>query len=151
MRYDEQPSPADLRSAMQTLQGLGVATIEVEFSGGNDEGGADGISYLDADGNEVSVPKSNAYEDEQWNSTTKRFDSTGWQVRTGDWKDQTTRPATDEEVLFAKIAQIVEYPIYERYGSFAGEFYVYGTLRWDVAAGTHKMEGQESHEVWESI
>jgi hypothetical protein len=40
-------------------------------------------------------------------------------------------------------------PIYEKYGTFAGEFYVNGTLVWDVGARNVYMQGQESNTVYE--
>lgn len=146
------PSLADQRETMRMLTDAGVATVVIEFSGGNDEGGADGTSYLDAAGNKVEgIPSSNAYEDREYNFDTRTYGALGWKV--SEYVDQkyTQRPATDDEVKAAKIGQVLEAPIYDRYGSFAGEFHVYGQVTWDVAAGTHKMTGQESHNVYEDI
>ena len=145
-------SDTDVRHAMLALRELGVATVTIEFSGGNDEGGADGAQYLDAEGNEATVPSSNAY-----NESGSRYDPASgkfvqqparWVVyeRGGDKRD-----ATDEEVKIAKISQALEFPIYDRWGSFAGEFYVQGTLTWDVAKGTHRLSGQESVEHYEGF
>lgn len=146
--YDE-PTPAEVREVVVTLSPLGVTKIEVEFSGGNDEGGVDDLRYLDAEGKPVDVPRSNAYERTFYRNG--RDVSEGWKVNEGDWREQNLRDATPDEVRWARVAKIVEAPIYARYYSFAGEFHVYGTLTWDVVAGTYAMHGQESHEVWEDF
>lgn len=148
----ELASPADTRSTMQALTAVGVATVEIEFSGGNDEGGVDEMRFLDTDGKPVEMPKSSAHERIVWKDG--RDQSEGWVVYdrslSEDYRHQ-YRPATDEEIRVAKIDKVLTAPIYARYYSFAGEFYVHGMVTWDVAAGTHKMSGQESHEVWEDI
>lgn len=144
---------ADVRQAMQTLREAGIATVKIEFSGGNDEGGADSMDAFDAAGNEIALPKSrDAYLNQDWNHETKTYGPKYWSVSemTGDGK-WGTRPATDDEVKWATLRDVLEHPIYDRYGSFAGEFYCHGTVEWDVAAGTHKMSGSESHEVWENF
>lgn len=150
--YGYNPTPADIREAMQTLQGLNVAKVVIPFSGGNDEGGADGIDYFDADGKSIDyIPSSEAHFSTKWNPDTKRFDDVGWQVTDWSVRPSVSRDATAEEVTLAKVAQVLEHPIYERWGSFAGEFYVHDTLTWDVATGKHTLSGQESHEVWEDF
>lgn len=144
--------PAQTRTAMEALRSLGVATAEVRFSGGNDEGFAEAPEYRDADGNDVAVPTSPAYETHEYGGPPlygKR--STGWKVNEGDWRNENLRDATPDEVKWAQVAQAIQAPIYDRYGSFAGEFYVDGTLTWDVTAGTHKLHGQEEVSHWESF
>jgi hypothetical protein len=150
--YGNNPSDADLRNVMQTLRSAGVATVRMEFSGGNDEGGVDGVEYLDAEGNKVDLPTSNAYKTEKWNPETRTYGPATWQVycRHADGSSG-HRPATAEEVKWAEVGAALEYPVYDRWGSFAGEFHVYGTLTWDVATGKHTLSGQESHEVWEDF
>jgi hypothetical protein len=150
--YGTQTGPADLRAAMETLRQKGVAKVEISFSGGNDEGGADGAVYLDANGEKVELPRGNAHENESWDPASRRYISQGWIVT--DWhrdSGYTSRPATEEEIQFSKLEKVLEEPIYDRYGSFAGEFHVHGTLTWDVATAKHEMHGQESHEVWDSF
>ena len=39
----------------------------------------------------------------------------------------------------------------EEYGSFAGEFYVEGTVNLDVFTGKWAMEGQETMEQYENV
>lgn len=150
--YGYSPSDAELRSTMQTLRAAGVATARLEFSGGNDEGGVDSAEYLDAEGNKVDVPTSHAYKRQEWNHTTRTYGPETWVVYARN-EDGTSgyRPATPDEVKWAEIGSVLEYPVYDRWGSFAGEFYVHGTLTWDVATGKHTLSGQESHEVWEDF
>jgi len=45
----------NLVAAMMQLQDLGVYKIQVEYSGGGDSGGIDDISFLNKEGNDVSV------------------------------------------------------------------------------------------------
>lgn len=141
------PTPAQVSKAMSTLRDLGVATVHLDFSGGNDEGGVDYARYLDSEGNEVDgIPEANAYRNRYYQNG--REHDEGWIVWTGGGQK---RPATADEIRISELREILEAPIYARYYTFAGEFYVDGTLTWDVAAGTHKMSGQESHQVWEDI
>lgn len=42
-------------------------------------------------------------------------------------------------------------PVWEKYGSFAGNFEVYGSIIWDVETGTISMNGQESCTTWSTI
>ena len=152
-------TPSDVRSAMQALRDLGVATVKVDFSGGNDEGGADGIDFLDAAGVKIpGVASSSAYSTRTWDPVTKNYGPDHWVVSSyvdDATKPQSTRyvetPATDEQIRLAKIQQVLEAPIYDRFGSFAGEFEVYGQVIWDVNAGTHTLTGQESSTTWEEL
>lgn len=149
--YD--PSPSEVRQTMALLRERNVATVTLEFSGGNDEGGVDSITYLDATGNEVKdVPQGNAHEDRYYSGGREHND--GWVVYdrslSDNWQEQ-KRPATPDEIKWSRVDKVLSAPIYARYYTFAGEFYVQGTLSWDVAAGTHEMHGQESYEVWEDF
>lgn len=153
--YGYNPTQADTRAAMQTLRDRGVAKVVIHFSGGNDEGGADGADFLDADGNKVEGIDNSAhvYENETWDSVNRRFVSQGWTVSAYNRAEgrYENREATADEIAVAKLMTILEAPIYDRYGSFAGEFYCHGTVEWDVASGTNEMHGQESHEEWDSF
>jgi len=52
-------------------------------------------------------------------------------------------PEEDKEISAALIQ-----PVYDRYYSFAGEFYVNGAIEYDVEKETIQMTGSESEEVW---
>lgn len=152
--YGNTVSATDTQEAMAYLRDAGVSTVTIEFSGGNDEGGTDSVSFFDAEGGTVEVPTSGAREETQWDEVSRKWLPVGWVVST--WKpgerwSTETRPATDEEVKLAKVLTVLEHPIYDRWGSFAGEFYVNGTLTWDVTGGTYKVTGQETVEHYEDF
>lgn len=139
--------------AMVALRERGVAKVVVHFSGGNDEGGADLTEFFDAADEKVEVPRSRATEDQRYDQATRRWLSAGWVVneRAPDGeRGWTQRPATDDEILLAQLDRVLEEPIYDRYGSFAGDFEVYGTVTWDVATGKHEMHGEMRSE-WTSF
>lgn len=143
---------AQITKAMETLRDLGVATVSIDFSGGNDEGGPDGSVYLDADGKSVDVPTTNAHRNRYW--TGGKMVDEGWTVwdrSLGDTYQTQKRPATADEVKWAEVDEVLSDPIYSRWGSFAGEFYVHGTCTWDVAAGTSRVTGQETVETYEDF
>lgn len=150
--FDRTPRGSDIREAMQSLSDFGVTTVKVHFSGGDDEGGADSIDYLDADEKPVEVPVGHAVEDYHYENG--RMSNGGWVVYdhslSDNWNEQ-KRPATAEEIKWTKVSEVVEFPIYNEYGSFAGEFYVYGTLTWDVATARHDMHGQYESRSMESF
>jgi hypothetical protein len=58
-------------------------------------------------------------------------------------KEDGTEERVDEEYN-DEFHQVLCSPIYDKYGSFAGEFNVDGTLTWDVKAGTITDEGDET-------
>lgn len=105
----------------------GIARASVDFSGGNDEGGADGIVFMDADGNEVDVDRCYHY-------TRRNVD--------GKWVEV---ELTDTEQEQNKFISLVEAPIYWRWGSFAGDFSVSGTMQYNINDDKYcKMEYDES-------
>lgn len=133
----------------QALRSLGVTKVVVHFSGGNDSGGADSIEAFTAADEPVEIPQSDAYVRNTWTGST--YVDEGWHV--SEWKDgkRTSRPATDEEIHWAEFSNELERPIYDRWGSFAGDFDVQGTVTWNIATGLYDMEGEESFSVWRSI
>jgi hypothetical protein len=140
--FNDTITASESRQALDELRSRGVATVEIQFSGGNDEGGTDGIAFLDADGNEVEAPPSpNVY--------TVYTAGGGTEIRAGGWQE--SRAATAEEIRQHNVYRVLEQPIYDRYYTFAGEFYVEGTVTWDIAKGTHEMHGQEQVSSWESF
>lgn len=96
----------------QLLRAKGASKAVVRFSGGNDEGGVDSI--------ELILPLANGEE--------AKVDLPvyhGSYMHPG--KDK-----TDDQDL----SDLLGSPVDDRYGSFAGDFEVYGTVVWDVAAAT---------------
>ena len=57
----------------------------------------------------------------------------------------------EPETPDTKLAVAMVVPVYERYGSFAGEFYVRGEVVYDVATGEVDMHGEEETRSWESF
>ncbi len=91
------------------LKSLGITKVRVDFAGGHDDGGVEGITMF-----------------------------------------------KDEEVLKlpvpgGELQEALEAPVYDKYSSFAGEFYVDGTVVWNVLKEAVSMTGQESHEEWDYI
>lgn len=144
---DPQQQAAAQRQALSTLRTLNVQTVKIHFSGGNDSGGADSIVALDANGNTVEIPDSRAHRGTMHDPKTNRWVQGPWEVYESGGK----RPATPEEIKWAQVSTALEAPIYDRWGSFAGEFDVDGELTWDVSAGTHKLTGQESVTTWQDF
>jgi hypothetical protein len=150
-------------STLRALNALGVGRAEVEFSGGNDEGGADGIAFFDRTGEPMkldlpSVHSVQEYERLHEGSDLKVGD---YVTQDGDRTEPITHPhghpspapvyrlATTEEIGLSKLRHDLEVPVYERYGSFAGDFEVYGKVIWDVVQGTVGMKGEEDNRHYE--
>lgn len=111
------------------LRALGAAKATVEFSGGGDEGGVDSITLHDGEGNELPIKLEKNYSGSRW-------DGTKW---------LSVEPDTENNKLAGALAA----PVNERYGSFAGDFYVSGTVDYDVVAGTVKINKSERVESYE--
>jgi len=142
---------------LRELKDAGVRTVRLAFSGGNDEGSVYETVFLDADSNPVAVSLSEnrAYECTSYNQATKSWD-TNWIVTTWDapspsGSTRVERPATPDEISHANDIDTLEAPIYDKFGSFAGEFYVDGVLVWDVVTGTYTLSGQETVQSYESF
>lgn len=112
------------------LRKQGVTRVEVQFSGGNDEGGADSITLFQGD-KEVG----------------ELVDVSGggrWDPELRQWVEKVLTPEDE-------LAKALAGPVYDRYGSFSGEFNVEGVVTWDVEKGTVKTKGQESTTTWEDF
>ena len=138
---------ADKNKVFDKLMQLGVIRVEVHFSGGNDEGGADDCTAWNADKEHVKLPEARAYRSSKFNKETKEWEPQSWQVWEPAIKD--SRDATEQEIEDSEFIHLLEEPIYDTYGSFAGEFEVDGTLIWDVTEGTVTMSTDESVQHWE--
>lgn len=116
-------------AVLAVLMERGITRVEVEYSGGNDEGGVDSISFYKGE-DEIVVPEP------------RRPNGFIYEASSGKWV-QETKGFTPEELREGAFFEGLEAPIYAKYDSFAGEFYANGKVIWDVAAGTCKMEGYE--------
>lgn len=121
----------DNNEVFERLRERGAARAVVEFSGGNDEGGADGIVLYDAAG-EAMGEVDDGPPGRRWNPEQGRFVEV---------------PITPEQRLEAELAEALEAPVYEEFGSFAGDFSVGGRVTWDTQKRTVTMSGEESQYV----
>lgn len=130
-----------------------IAQVQLEFSGGNDEGGVDLTSFYGKhpEGTEYSVAMSEDpyvieahgawYTDKDGNEIPEGMkiirDVNAW------------RMATYDEIILSKVHEALAKPIYDRYHTFAGDFYVQGTLVWDVPNRKVIMGGSEEVKSYE--
>ena len=114
----------------QELAKRNVSSVVVKFSGGNDEGGVDEIILCDKD----DLPFDELREScEQV-----------WDYTTNSWI--TKNPNSDTDLI-----HILVKPVYDKYYSFAGEFYVQGELIYDVKNKKITMNGKETVESYEDF
>ena len=115
----------------ERLRKMGVVRAVVEFSGGNDEGGAEDIVLYDAAGKRIGevdgAPPGSRWDPEQ-----------KWFVEV---------PTTAKRRAEADLAEALEAPVYEEFGTFAGDFSVGGRVTWDAQKRTVTMSGEESQYV----
>ncbi len=88
----------------------GVDAAVVEFSGGNDEGGADSITLYRGDEPTCALLA---------------------------WPEAGGNASVDE--ADGRLGDALSHPIFEAYGSFAGDFDVTGEVVWDVERRTVAM------------
>ncbi len=115
-----------------------AAQAQVRFSGGNDSGGADSIALTGAAGEEIAqlfeyVPR-------------LEVDADGRYIHVPG-EGYKTVSLTKREELDAELAEALTEPVYAEYGSFAGDFDVYGVVTWDAGTRTVGMSGGEQEYV----
>lgn len=127
----------------EILRQKGIAKAVLTFSGGNDEGGVDEIRLIAVD--------------EAWNQTVTQLDPHWgeyteyvWDAEKQQHVEKPKPPKTPEDVLNEELAEILCAPVEVEFGSWCGDFSAYGTLTWDVAEGTVRMDkevqsGYDSH------
>lgn len=116
------PSPGTAKGALlQALRESGASRLEAHYSGGNDEGGVDGLKLLDADGKEFEVPNRGTYRP-------PREGERGWGPQGQVYEEHPLWQAADEMLS-------------TEYGSWAGEFSAYGTLYADLKENRVWREG----------
>lgn len=109
------------------LRAYGAAYGVVEFSGGNDEGGAESIVLYDEHQKEIKQLEE-YYESPEWDPATKEW---------------TNKPIPVERRFDGELVATMTDPVYERWGSFAGEFHVQGQVIWDARTETVKADYDE--------
>jgi hypothetical protein len=121
----------DNAEVFRRIREWGAARAVVEFSGGNDEGGADSIVLYDREGEMIGEVHGH-YAGGHWDPEKGRFVEV---------------PPTPEQRIEAELAEALEGPVYEEYGGFAGDFSVSGRVTWDAQTGKVSMSGEESEYV----
>ena len=107
------------------LKSKGVAKALVHYSGGNDEGGVNQIELFDANGENIGQMQEYYGCPSIWDEVTKTY--------------KPGPPPTDDE----RLAEALGAPVYEKYGGFAGEYYVDGIVTWDVVNNKVNDHGTE--------
>lgn len=118
----------DNAEVFEKLRERGAVKAVVEFSGGNDEGGADGIVLYDSDGERIGEVEGHHFGG-YWDPEKKRFVE--------------VFPAPEQRIE-TELAEALESPVYEEYGGFAGDFSVSGRVTWGAETGKVSMSGEES-------
>jgi len=121
-RHQQELTRSDV---FRILRERGVGLAVVEFSGGGDEGGVQGIELFSSSGNKMPDLDED-YGETAFNRNTNAY-------------EQIRQPSAD-----CVLADAMGQPIYDRYGSFAGEFSVSGTIEYDVEKETIKLKKSES-------
>lgn len=110
----------------------GAEKCVVSFDGGGDEGGVREIKLINKDNVIKTLEEQYVEEQYIWNEMTKKFE-------------------TPEIPHSVRINKAICEPVYDKYGSFAGEFNVSGQVTWDATNNTVKIDGSESVESWEDF
>lgn len=136
-----------------------VEKIEVTFSGGNDEGHLDGVTYYNSEGERLSLDIKSCMgsfqgmEDADGNEIPQGVTVVRDRQKDDDIYQWVYRPATEYEIRMSKIEDALSQPIWDRYGGFAGEFSVYGNLVWEIEEERDVVyfSAQESEETWHPV
>jgi hypothetical protein len=121
----------DNAEVFRRIRERGAVRAVVEFSGGNDEGGAESIALHDGEGREVGKVEG-GHPGGYWDPQKRRFVEVA---------------LTPEQRAEAEFAEALEGPVYAEYGTFAGDFSVSGRVTWDARNCTVSMSGEESQYV----
>ena len=138
----------DKQAAFDGMRERGISRIEMDFSGGHDEGGIDDIYAFDAQGERVELPE------RKWHIGTQYSQGMETKIayKIGDWQasipvDQV--PADEKAIV--DFLDNIENIVYSKYHTFAGEFYVNGTAVIDVEKNIATIKGSESVETWDDF
>jgi hypothetical protein len=101
----------------ERLRELGAVAAVLPFHGGYDEGFIEGITLQGTEGNAIAV-----IHEDYYGNAEEPFEGAH------------------------RLAEALSQPVYDEYGSFAGQFEVEGRVIWDVSKATVSMEGSEAEE-----
>lgn len=138
----------DKQAAFKGMEKRGIAKIEIEFSGGHDDGGIDSLTAFDKDGNEVKLPEKKYYITTRYS---RNQEERGY-YESGDYQNfypLSKMPAEDRE--YCEFIDNLHNIVYSKYYTFAGEFYVHGTATIDAVNKTANIDGQETVEQYEDF
>lgn len=110
----------NLVAAMLQLQDLGVCKIQVEYSGSGDSGDIDDVSFLNKDGNDVSVNSEirDMIEEICYNNLLDKIED--WYNNDGGWGMIVIDVPSCEYTIDNHI-QITNYEVYNHEGSLKDE------------------------------
>jgi hypothetical protein len=120
------------QEAMGKLRERGATRAVVEFSGGNDQGGADRICLYNGEEEICEIQEHYPHY---------HFDQ--------EKKEWIKVPLPEDEYAEAELCEALTRPVYQTYGTFAGDFDVDGKVVWDVESDEVWMKGEESTTVYE--
>jgi hypothetical protein len=125
----------DKERTFELLKKKGAVKAVLQFSGGHDEGSVESITLTLADGSEVDLPT--------WYCGGYRLGE-----KTGEFSYEyvpLSTPANEDEEL----ADLLEGPINENFGSWGDVPSTEGALIWDVEEGTAEL--QYDQETWDHM
>ena len=108
---------------LRVVREAGATRLVASYSGGNDEGGVDGIVLIDAEGKEMPTP-------DQWIERDPKPGDSEWAIRDG--------KVSEFHPLWAAADAMLE----TEFGSWAGEFSAYGQLVADTVTGKVTRTGE---------
>lgn len=116
--------------SMAALRKRNAVKANAHYSGGNDEGGVDEIVLVLKDGTTETIHPQYAKWDRE----------TGKQI-----------PLTREEEAINDLFELLASPVYNEYGSFAGDFHCHGVVVYDVEENTVKMTDNYGENVYRVV
>lgn len=121
------PSATTAKSALfEEMRKVGASRLEASYSGGNDEGGVDGIEkLLDAEGNALEIPGA-------WIEREPRDDDPAYRIREGKVNE------------WHPLYEAADGMLSTEFGSWAGEFSAHGTLFADLKENRVWRDGSQS-------
>lgn len=115
------------------LNEIGIHQAVVRYSGGNDEGGTDDITFYKVIDNKL-MPVSKHHE--PWENY--------WDTEAQSMKQRNL------DRLELHVKAMCE-PVYAKYYSFALEGHVHGEVVWDAQKRTAYFDGREEVTTWEAV
>jgi hypothetical protein len=133
------PIPLDMTrdEVFEEMARRGASLAELAFSGGGDSGQVEGVRLFD--------------DNDQDLGTVDAPLLVGANVPTYAKEESKLRPATQKELDDYRFIEGLGGPVWEEYGSFAGEFYVEGKVHWSLNPRRVSMKGTQTVEHYEEF